>query len=932
MITLLKKHYIRTIPLLIALFLFGCLARSTHTEIKEGYELIGQSQDRLIAELDNGLIVIASRVPVAPVVSVQVWVETGSVYEQEYSGAGISHFLEHLLCGGSTTTRPESESNRILGKIGAQKNAATGLDGVFYFINAASEHVYTAVDLISDWMLNATIPESEFQREKDVIQQEFSMGEGDPDRIFWRLTQQARYSAHPARHPTIGYIDEFLEITRDHLIDFYRRMYVPNNMIFTVAGDIDPEKVIKRVSENFRATPSSQTPVIKFPVEAVPDSPTELIGRADISRPRLRLAWPGTRVGEKDEYALGLLAEILGRGDTSRLNRRVRDEKQLVTSVSSYNLSFGWGEGFFGIDAVASPGESYEESVYRARAAILKQVDKLADSIVSDEELERAKRNIRSRILGSNQSVREIASRFASDAMASGNPDYIYYYLEQVNQLTAEDVRRAASSYLTGESIITVILLPETGQYRTGPLRRIDGSEMDDFSYEKITLDNTRITEKIRAREKQDLTLRSAEVGNYEFFELKNGLRVAAQRSTVVPQVAMHIYFKGGLLAEEEGREGRSAAAASMLTRGSYNFTAEEFSEEVENLGASISAGSGYNTDYIRASSLSEDWPRIMELMAEAALRPAFADDEWNKVRPRIIASIDRRTDSWYGELSEHFRSAYFSGHQWSQMSSGRRSVVENITSSELKGFHMERINASEMVLSVTGDIVPEEVFKKAEKLFGNIASDPDKRFAPPLPGPPPETIKTVQTAKPVTAVKMGIGPYVAHSSPDYAALRLLSTVISNFPSGWLEQALRGEGPGLVYAVWARPVTGLVPGYFEMTFNTSADLAVEAVNRVLKVLQRAIEAPVPDEDLERAAANVIFSEFSSRQTNRARAEAAGLDLIYGIGDPDGKQFRQQIQQLNSLQVQQAASRHLKSIFILIMSDKPVDTSQLTFQN
>ncbi len=929
---MLRKNYVLTIPLILAICLYGCLARSARTVEKGDYELIDQRDDRLIAELDNGMIVIASRVPVAPVVSAQVWVETGSAYEQEYCGAGISHFLEHLLCGGSTTTRPEIESTRILGKIGAQQNAATGLDGVFYYVNAASEHAYTIVDLLSDWMLNATIPESEFQREREVIRQEFSMGEGDPDRIFWRLTQQARYSAHPARHPTIGYIDEFLQITREDLLDFYRRMYVPNNMIFSVAGDIDPEKVIERVSKNFAGVPSSPVPEIKFPVEPVPDSPVEMTGRADISRPRLRLAWPGTRIGEEDIYALGLLAEILGRGDTSPLNRQVRDREQLVTSVSSYNLSFGWGEGFFGIDAVTAPGENYEESVSRARESILKQVKLISERLVDDEELERAKRNIRSRILVSNQSVREIASRFASDAMDSGNPDYMFYYLEQIQKLTAEDVRRAASLYLSPERTITVILLPETGDHRAEPLRRIDDADTDGFSHEKIKLDNSRITDKIRSRKKQDFAVRKAEVGNYEFFKLKNGLTVIAQRSTVVPQAAMNLYFKGGLLAEEEGREGRSAAAMSMLTRGSKNFTADEFSEEVENLGASLSAGSGYNTDYIRARSLSEDWVRVMELMAEAALRPAFLDDEWGKMRPRIIASIDRRSDSWYGELTEHFRSSYFAGHQWSQMSSGRRETVENLTSSELKNFHSDRINPAEMVLSVTGDIEPEEVFKKAEELFGDIPAKDDKKFVPPLPVPPSAAIKTVKTAKPVTAVKMGIGPYVDHSSPDYPALRVLSAVISDFPSGWLEQALRGDGPGLVYAAWARPVTGLVPGYFEMTFNTSADLAPESVNRALYVLKRAVETPVPDEDLERAAANVIFGEFSSRQTNSARAEAAGLDAIYGIGDPDGSIFREQILKLTPEELHIAASRHLNSVFILIMSNKPVDTSLIKLNN
>ena len=903
-----------------ALLLSGCAMRNHPGRREPVYTVLQERPDRVVAKLDNRLIVVAQRMPAAPVVSAQVWVKTGSIYEQEYSGAGISHFLEHLLSGGSTSTRSESETNEILGRMGAQKNAATGLDGVYYYLNTSSRHAFKAVDLLSDWMINATIPEEEFQREREVIQQEFSMGEGEPQRIFWRLTQQARYASHPARHPTIGYIDEFLEITRDQVIDFYNRMYAPNNIVFTVAGDIDPHSVVQRVAGNWDGVPPRDLPEVRFPVEEEPSSPGSLSGRADLRRPRIRLAWPASRQGEEHDYALDLLAAILGQGETSRLNRVVRDRLGYVTSVSAYNLSFDWGEGFFGIDAETSAGGAgFYREVKRAVDSVLEQVRLLRDEKVSLEELDRAKRNVLSSVMNANQSVQEVASRQASDIISSGDPDYIYRYAREMQGLTADDLLEAARRYLLPERLITVKLLPETDEERARPLSRVPGSGDAKFDTELVELDNELIIEKLKDRAGASEGT-AVESGPYSVFRLDNGLRVMVQRSTVVPAVSMQIYLKGGLLGEKEGREGTAAAAAVMMTRGTPDYSSDEFAEEVENLGARISASSGYNTDFIQAYALSDDWPRVMELMAETLLKPVFPDDQWSITRPRILAAIDRQADSWYGELTQRFRKTYFRGHPWSYTSLGRRETVENLTSDDLRDFHYSRLGASDMVIAVAGDADPEEVLSKAEELFGGIPEKAPVAPGRPVPLPQEEGEHRFRTAKPVTAVTIGFGPVVDRAHEDYAALTVLGAVISDFPGGWLQQALRGGGPGLVYAAWARLVTGLVPGYFEVTFNTSFEHSEEAVRRAMEVIRRAKEETVSAEDMERAVAKVISGEFLARQSNADRAQNAALDELYGIGDPEGELFLDRLSRLTPEDLQEAAVRYLRDPVTVIISN------------
>mgnify|MGYP001449484785 CR=1 FL=1 len=204
------------------------------------YNILQDREDRLLVELPNRMIVAAQQLHMAPVVSVYSVVKTGSIYEQQASpghGSGLSHFLEHLVSGGSTTNRTEAESTATLAQMGARTNASTSLDKVRYYINTTSEHTATAVELMSDWLANCTIGQREYARERDVIQREFEMGRGDPMRIFWKLTQRARFTRHPARHPTIGYLDQFLKISRDDIYAFYKQMYAPNNIVFVVVGD-----------------------------------------------------------------------------------------------------------------------------------------------------------------------------------------------------------------------------------------------------------------------------------------------------------------------------------------------------------------------------------------------------------------------------------------------------------------------------------------------------------------------------------------------------------------------------------------------------------------------------------------------------------------------------------------------------------------------
>ena len=895
------------------------------------YEVLQEKSDRLMVVLPNRMIVIAQEMHGSPVVSTQVFVKTGSIYEQEHVGAGLSHYLEHLLSGGTTTTRSEDESRAMLGAMGAQTNAATSLNNVWYYINTTKPFSEKAIALLSDWMQNCTIEQKEFDREREVIKQEFAMGRGEPRRIMWKLLQQARYNAHPARHPTIGYEEVFEKITRDEIYAFYRRMYVPNNMVFVVAGDIDKKKVVEQIHSLWKDQKPGELPKLSFPIEPAIDSPRETSGVADVRRPSLRLAWPGTRLGAEGDYALDLLGYILGQGESSRLVQTVRDKQRLVNSIVAYNASFTWGEGYFGVEgdvAIREPaaGESIDkvldEAINNTRDAVIAEIQRIQRDGITADELSRAKRQTISQVIFSAQTAEDMADRLATDVIGMGDPDYLVKYAQAVQNITPEEVQAAARVFLKPQRMITITLMPSAGQPAAPLTQPKDEVDPATLPQEPFTLDNSAVVEMVRAKVKAgEGNAPPTVVEPLKTYTLSNGMRVVVGRNTPIPGVAGAIYHAGGRRADEPGLEGVANATSIMQMKGTKTRTAKELSDEIESLGASIGTACGYNTHYGKATCLKNDWPRVMELFADVTLNPSFPEDEWATMQPRLVAAIERQSDTWHGELSLRFRETYYDNHPWQIPPLGRVEVVAALKPENMAAFHKKHFTADQAVLAVFGDVDPEAVVKKAEEVFSAMPEKSDPPFVAPVAEAPKPGKYEFTTKKKTTAVAIAYGPGVARSHPDYAAIQVLTRVASNFPSGWLDYELRVKDRGLVYATGAYQVTGLIPGYVQALFNCGPQDIDEALKRTLAVFNRLATEPVPADDLARAKAAVLTGEFFGKQSNSDRATDAALNVLYGVPADETEQFLKRVTDLTAEELLVVAKKYLKEPVIVVLREE-----------
>ena len=189
------------------------------------------------ARLSNGMTVIVQENHSAPVATVRCYVHnTGSAYEGKDLGAGLSHVLEHLLAGGTTTKRTETQIRELIDSLGGQTNAYTSDEVTCFYINCPASGVSMATELIAQNMQHSVIPENEYKREMGVVQRELEMGEATRSTVQYLTMKQLVYQEHPKRHPTIGYQAVVQQITRKDVMDFYKNRYVPQNRSRNRAG------------------------------------------------------------------------------------------------------------------------------------------------------------------------------------------------------------------------------------------------------------------------------------------------------------------------------------------------------------------------------------------------------------------------------------------------------------------------------------------------------------------------------------------------------------------------------------------------------------------------------------------------------------------------------------------------------------------------
>ncbi|MEI6561777.1 MAG: pitrilysin family protein [Verrucomicrobiota bacterium] len=800
--------------------------------------------------LPNGLVILVEEDHSAPVASVQAWCETGSIHEDKWLGAGLSHILEHMLFKG-TATRGPNEIAQAVQNAGGYINAYTSFDRTVYWIDTPSKGASVALDILADAMMNSTLPPEEYVKEQEVIRREFAMGQDDPDRMSSLTLFAAAYRQHPYRHPVIGHLDVYNRLTRDDVMAYYKARYVPNNMFFVVSGDVDAQAVHDQLAAAFASHPRQPLAPVFLPQEppqlgrreAHIDFPTELT--------RLEIAWHIPELTHPDVPALDLVALILGDGRSSRLYRRVREELALVHGIHAWCYTPGQ-PGLFGIEAMLDPDK---------RDAALKEVFALLDDIkangVTPEELSKAVKQALSGHLNNLATTRGRASDIGSNWLLTRNFHFTRDYLAALQSVTPADITRVLHTYFTERNLTMTSLNPP------GSLP-------------------------VAAEEAE-----AQSAGEIQKFELPNGLRLLVREDPRLPLISAVACFKAGILAESADNNGINRLYSRVLLKGTQTRSAEQIAEEIEALGGGIGAESGNNSFGVSVKVMQPDLAAGLELLADVLRNPTFPQRAIAREKEAQLASIKAEEEEPTSLARNLMRRTLFAGHPYGLRSSGTPETVAALDRGQLLAFHRQYVAGRNGVIAVFGAVKAEEVKALVEKAFGELPTGHAALAEPPQPAPLSASQNVEEFKEKEQAIVMVGFRGLDLFSPDRYALELIEEASSDLGSRFFVRIR--EKLGLAYFVGASQVAGLVPGPFVFYLGTDP-AKVEAVKAEFLDEIRALATDgLTEEELTRAKAKLLGQEAMRNQSNDAFAHASALDELYGLGFDEYTRLRARVE-------------------------------------
>jgi zinc protease len=410
-------------------------------------------------KLANGLEVVVITNMRAPIVTHMVWYRVGSADEPR-GKSGIAHYLEHLMFKGTDQIKP-GEFSRTIARNGGRENAFTDQDYTGYFQNVAVDRLPLVMRMEADRMANLRLTEEIARPELGVVLEERrTRTDNQPSARLFEQVQASLFVHHPYGIPIIGWEHEIRGLDYRDALDFYRTWYAPNNATLIVAGAVTADEVRPLAEQFYGPIPARPVPARVRVAEPEHVASVKLEMTSDrVRQPSWsrRYLAPSYHAGDaKLAYPLQVLTEILGGGETSRLNRALVVQQQVAASAGADYDATRLDLGTFTIYATPRPGREIAD----LERAVEAEVRRVRDEGVSDEEVARAKMRLQAATVYALDSLSTGARTIGAALSTGSSVDDVEAWPERIGAVTADDVRAAARAVLKDETAVTALLKP----------------------------------------------------------------------------------------------------------------------------------------------------------------------------------------------------------------------------------------------------------------------------------------------------------------------------------------------------------------------------------------------------------------------------------------------------------------------------------------
>lgn len=854
------------------------------------------SPTTIIGRLDNGLTVVLRELHRVPVVSCWVWYRVGS--RNEPPGlTGISHWVEHMLFKG-TPRFPPGSIFREVNRWGGTLNGFTWIDYTAYFETLPNTALRLALEIESDRMQHAVFDPAEVERERTVILSEREGNENQPAYFLREEVLAAAFRAHPYGHPVIGHREDLLSITREELYRHYRTFYAPNNATLVLVGDFDAEQMLRSVEDRFGQIPTGPEPPPVRAREPEQWGERRVTVRRPAPTPVLLMAWHAPPASSADAPALVVLDTVLsgakpvsfgggGMGRSSRLYRALVSSGLCSSAASSFALTID--PYLFTVSATLTP----TADPHQVEAIVERELARVREEPVPADELARAIRQLRAQFAQAHEQVTGLGYYLGMlrTVAPERDPDAL---LDELESVTPDELLRVANAYLLPERRTVGWLEPAGPAPGAAPPAELLAARphfLVDPGPEPVIYPRV------------SLTIRTD--------RLANGLTVLGHHDPTSRVAAVALRLPAGATRDGD-RPGTAYLTGQMLAHGTEARGFDALNEELDALGAALSVSVGRDAVDVSATCLRDDLPRIVELLAEVALRPTFPEDELERVRAQALTALRQALNSTRAQADYTLRSLlYPPGHPYHHRVLGNEERLRDATREELVDFHRRFYRPDRAYLAVAGGVPVEEAWRLIEAAFaGWEPGDAPELDIPPV-DPPSRMVRRQETLPGKSQADIALGlPAIPRHHPDYETLRLANIVLGRLGMmGRLGASVR-ERLGLAYYASSTLEAGLGPGLWMAYAGVNPVNIERAIEQIIAEVIRLREEPVDQRELSDARTYLLGSLPLGLETSGAIASLA-LDLaFYGLGLDYVDRLPDLIGSITAEQIQQVARRLL----------------------
>lgn len=851
--------------------------------------------------LPNGMEVYLHPSNFAPIISVQILVKAGSIDEDDIDTqeGGLAHVLEHMLFKG---TKKFPKTGQIASTVefeGGDINAYTTFDHTNYHLTAPASFALKGAELLLDVVQNSLIDEEELKKELEVILEEIKRSRDNPNAVLSHNMFSIFYNGTRMAKPVIGYQPIVEKFSREQVYSFYKKWYIPNNMIFIASGDFDSDEMwnhLLELTKDFQpqSVPKRFRPELPKLSNSLQNQPTAIIERGAWQEARVQLATLAPTLESHDMPAWDVFASILGEADTSRLTRILRDEMQIVTSIdcSCYTPKYPVGMlgiGFFGM----------ANNTLQALKVIVEEIRRLAEVPPTQEELIRVLNTLKAQRIYSRESMDGISRCAGLSLQTAQKMEFESKYMHAVSKVTPIQIQKIAQNVMNqlelgkfcvsaalGQEILpnmtsseltnTILHAAKVIHLNEEPLETsLQKSNSPSFNKASWLNHYFRKTSEINPDVKQIIIPLPGD----------KTLKINYRNSKRLPVVSGMLLLKGGLIHEPQDKNGVSGLMASMLTRGTLRQSYRKFIEELEDNASSISAFSSRDLFGMRFDSISENSLRTAQMLLDCFFRPEFSVNEWQRTHKETLEVIIAQKDSPVARISKLSQPMLFPDHPYAKSGIGTEESLPNVTREDAQIFWSQLFHAKEFVFSVAGDFDLRSFVNLIESEFKSFFDSDYEAKELILPSPPKfPTNKSKRVAfdeikREQAHITLSFRSFPIND-PRRTALELGANILAG-QGGRLFLDLR-DNKSLAYSVSASQSPNIFAGVFTTYIATASHKAKEAIEGMKYHIEMLAKIPPSKDELKRAQSSVLGSQSIESQHHNYQASQLAMSDVYGL--------------------------------------------------